>query len=104
MSPEEQKEWDAFVEAFRREAVEKISGSAGFLSLIPESDDIDVKFCVELGAAIMMNKPIIAVVHKGRTAPEKLAKIADEIVYADLDTTEGQKEVAMAIRRVVDDG
>lgn len=40
----------------------------------------DVKFWVELGASIMMNKPILAVVLGDSEIPPKLRLIADEIV------------------------
>jgi nucleoside 2-deoxyribosyltransferase len=40
-----------------------------------------VKFAVELGFAIMLNKPIIAVLQPGGTLPDKLRLVADEIVY-----------------------
>lgn len=57
----------------------KMAGSALVASLVPDGDG-DVKFWVELGASIMMDKPIIAVVLGDREVPPKLALIADEVV------------------------
>jgi hypothetical protein len=39
-----------------------------------------VKFAVELGFSIMLDKPIIAVVAPGTQVPGKLVAVADEIV------------------------
>lgn len=58
----------------------KMAESAFVVSLVSPGKG-DVKFWVELGASIMMNKPILAVVLKGAEVPPKLRLVADEIVY-----------------------
>jgi len=85
----------------RRGAVEKIAGSDAFISLVPEGE-VDIKFAVELGLAIMFDKPIIAVAMPGRTVPPGLARIAHRIVECDLDTEEGQQKFRAAIREVAE--
>jgi len=75
----------------RRDAVEKIAGTDIFLTMLPpEEYQTDVKFAVELGLSIMMNKPIIAIVMPGREIPEKLRLVADFVLEADIDTAAGQ--------------
>lgn len=100
LSPGERTEWDAFVEHFRRDTLEKLAGSALVMSLIPKTG-FDVKFAVELGAAIMLDKPILAVVPAGQRIPAKLRQVADEIVDADIDVADGQRRVAAALERLV---
>jgi hypothetical protein len=86
------------------EMAPKLEDSAVSISLVPEDREGDVKFWVELGAAIMMNKPIIAVAFGDKPVPAKLALVADEIVRApngiDPDSSE---DLTAAIHRVLGD-
>ena len=45
---------------------------------------------VELGASIMLDKPILVVASPGQELPERLERVADLIVYADMDTERGR--------------
>lgn len=58
----------------------KMESSALVCQIVPDDDVADAKFWVELGASIMMDKPIVAVAFEGRSVPKKLRMIADEIV------------------------
>ena len=101
LTPSERKEWDRFVEHFRRDALEKMTDSAFVMSIVPTEGGLDVKFAVELGAAIMLNKPIMAIVQPGATVPDKLRLVCEEIVEADLDLEEGRKKITAAISRIM---
>jgi hypothetical protein len=61
---------------------------------------LDVKFAVELGFMVMLDKPIIAVVSPGSKVPLKLAKVADEIVEGDIGDPDFQERFHAAIDRV----
>lgn len=65
--------------------IPKLEDSGCTVSLMPEGET-DVKFAVELGLSIMLEKPIIIVVAPGTKVPLKLAQIADEIVDTDWHT------------------
>lgn len=93
-------DWDRFVEHFRRDTLEKMTDSAFVMSIVP-SKGFDVKFAVELGAAVMLGKPIMAIVQPGAAIPDKLRLVCEEIVEADIDLDEGRKEIALAIDRIV---
>lgn len=96
MSPEEREAWDEFVESTRRGGlVEMIQGAGIFLTIAPEQTD--VKFAVELGFAIMLDKPIMTVVMPNREISKHLARVSDLIVYADIDTEEGRLKLERAI-------
>lgn len=58
----------------------KIGGSAVTLSVVPDGEG-DAKYWVELGASIMLDKPMIVVAFDRRSIPRKLRLVADEIVY-----------------------
>lgn len=102
LDDERRAEWDDFVEQFRRETIHTIDSSAAFLSLVPDRENWDVNFCVQLGTAILLDKPLLAVAMPGSHVPEKLRLVADEIVEADLDTEDGKAAVAAAVGRMKD--
>lgn len=107
MSPEEREAWDDFVKHAREDTLGKMLDSSMVMSLIPTSEaKVDVKFAVELGMAIMLGKPIVAVAQPGTPIPPKLAQVADRIINLsdDLDTAAGRDELAKVIREMVDDG
>ena len=82
--------------------VPKMEGSACVMSLVPGNREADVKFWVELGASIMMDKPILAIVLDEEPIPPKLEMIADEIVRlpegANLESSE---VLAAAVQRMM---
>lgn len=98
--PEQHEEWERFVRSFREDALSKMTESAFVAQLVPKDGKFDVKFAVELGAAIMLNKPILAIVMPGSEVPAKLRLIADVVVEEDIDTQEGQKRAAKAIAKM----
>ncbi|HEY0249688.1 MAG TPA: hypothetical protein VGC45_15665 [Gryllotalpicola sp.] len=56
-----------------------IADSVVTVSIAPSTPD-DVKFAVELGLSIMLDKPIILAVPAGRQVPDHLMRVADEIL------------------------
>lgn len=89
------KTWAAHV---RGELIPKLRESALTVSLVP-SGQTDVKFAVELGLTIMLDKPIILAVAPGVTVPPKLAQIADEIV--EIGPGGDMSGIALAVDRIV---
>ena len=75
---------------------------SGFvISISPTKGLGDVKYWVELGASIMMDKPIIVVALAGQEVPKKLQGVADEIVYLpDGVNPQGSAELMEAISRL----
>src|SRR6201991_3459756 len=78
---------EAFVDAVLAELVPKVEASTHYVALSPkEGSDGDVKFWVELGLAVMLDKPIIVVVWVSEDEkyrlPRKLRIVANEIVFA----------------------
>lgn len=69
--------------AFARRALDellpKMQGSGVIVSIVTNTET-DVKFALELGFAIMLDKPIMAVVMPGVKVPDHLVRVADEIV------------------------
>jgi hypothetical protein len=92
-------QWKEFVRHFREDAVKKIADSAIVISLIPDKD-FDVKFACELGAALMMNKPLLGIRHPGAVINERLLRAFDEVIEIDMDTEAGQKAMREALDRM----
>jgi nucleoside 2-deoxyribosyltransferase len=97
LSDAERAEWDSFVHHVRENTVKAMEESAFVASLVP-TGETDVKFAVELGLAIMLGKPIIALVIPGTEVPAGLVKVADAIICADLDTEDGQRRAAAEMK------
>ena len=85
--------------------VPKVEKSEAVISIAPsDGGEGDVKFWVELGASIMMDKPIVVVVFHDQEVPAKLAAVADEIVRCERGVNPAASEaLAAAIKRVVGD-
>ena len=100
LTPAERAEWDEIVQHARTETYEMISKSAMVISMV--TGKTDVKFALELGLAIMLDKPILAVTVGGAPVPAKLRLAADEVIEltADPDTGEGAAQAAAAIERI----
>jgi hypothetical protein len=93
-------EWQDYQRRIRAELIPMIKDSAVTVSLVPGDGKLDVKFAVELGFMIMLDKPIIAVIPSGRKVPLKLAKVADEIVEGEISDPDFQERFHAAIDRV----
>jgi hypothetical protein len=92
-----------FITHVRAELVPMIDQSQFFVTLTPsDPDEIDVKFSVELGVAIMLDKPIIAVISPGSKMPPKLALVADHIIDVDLRSPDGPAIIAERIKTIMD--
>ena len=89
----EDEEWESSV---REDLFPKVERSKIVLSLAPTAGKPDVKFCVELGAAISYDKPILVVHTKGSPPiPKKLRQIADEIIEDfDFESESSKAELA----------
>lgn len=91
-------EWESHI---RRSVIPLLEETAVTISLIPRGET-DIKFAVELGLSLMMDKPIIALVQPGMSIPGSLAAVAAEIVEVDIagDPEGAQRSISEAYARV----
>ncbi len=89
---------DEFLEHARREMFPKMKESV--LSIVIAADP-DPKLCIELGAAILYDKPIIAVVPAGRKIPANLARVASAVIQGDLSDARSKQKLQDAISSVI---
>ena len=93
-------EWQAYARHVIDELVPMIEQSAVTCSLVP-SGEPDVKFAIELGLSIMLDKPVVLLVPSGTPVPAHLARVADEIVEFSgrLDHSVAQR-LGEAVKRI----
>lgn len=81
MTARDDKAWADYSEAFRRDALPKILSSGIFLSIHADGPDFDVQQATQIGAALLLGKPVVIVVPRGRTLPEGgLRRAADSVI------------------------
>jgi len=88
------KEW---LEDAARDMIPKMKSSA--LSVTIFSGKVDPKLCVELGAAILLDKPIILLATEDAVIPRSLEKIAAEIVRGSALNETTRTKMMAAISR-----
>src|SRR5262245_37075631 len=85
-SPYDDDEFRRWADDKRRRLIPKMRGSDNVLLLAPNlSAKFDIEFALQIGAAILLEKPLVLVVQSGRTVLPKLRAIADKIIEMDLD-------------------
>ena len=76
----------------------KIDSSAFVISVNP--DEPDAKIAVELGFAILLDKPIVIYAPPGREVSAHLRRVADYIVEGDLHDPETQRKMNEVLDRL----
>lgn len=72
--PYDTEEWHAWAEGVNARLLPMVQESAATLSLFPSDGNGDVKYAVELGLSLMMNKPIMLIVLPARSCPKRCAE------------------------------
>jgi len=96
-------EFDAFAKRCREELVPKIEDSSIFISITPNNPEkVDIKFAVELGLAIMYDKPICAIISPGTKIPEKMSRVVDKFVEMDFNDPTQKDRLIAALNEMKD--
>jgi len=97
LNQSEVKDW---LHRAERDMFPKMKGSV--LSLVIGTDKPDAKLALEVGAAVLFDKPLIVVLQKGVTIPAGLRRIAHTIVEIDnFRSREGIVKMQAAISSVL---
>ena len=93
--------WADYAESFRKQGLPKIMSSAVTLSIYSgDGTDFDVKQATELGAILLLDKPLILLTTPGATLPSRLAKAADVIIEDwSPENHEAQEQLTEAMLR-----
>jgi hypothetical protein len=100
----EDRAWADYSEHFRNDALPKLLSSAVFLSIQAEGPEIDVQQATQLGAAMLLGKPLLFVVPPGRTMPDCLRRAADYVIDDwRAEDPRCQQELTAAIQAITGD-
>jgi len=89
----------AYFRHAKEELFPKMKESAMSLTILGEPDP---KLCLELGAMILFDKPIVVLVPRGRRVPANLKRVAAAIIEGDPKDPETMKRLQEAIHRVTE--
>jgi hypothetical protein len=104
MSDNAEKALREFLERARHEMFPKMKSSAMVLSILPDGVKVDAKLALELGAALLFDKPIIIIVAKNEKVSPRLRMVADEYIEYEggIDNPATQAKLQAAILRTVE--
>lgn len=81
-----------------KRSLEGMQGSRIFMSLFTDNFKKDPKCLMQLGLAVMLDKPIYLVAPKGTVIPGNLIRMAEHIEFADFSDP---KNIEAASKRVM---
>lgn len=101
----EDRAWKDFEASFRTEGLPKILESAVCMTIhTGDGRDYDVKQAVEIGAILLLDKPLILVVATGASLPTRLARAADVVIEDwDPDNHDAQARLTAAVTGLAPD-
>jgi len=100
LSKNERAKLEDYFEHARREVLPKMKQSAVSITIL--HGDPDPKLCLELGAAILYEKPLIILAVKNPIIPDVLRRLADRIIEVDELNEETSKKTAAAVTEILD--
>ena len=81
------------------ELVDKVNGSSHFLLILP--DEADFKVAMELGVAMLLDKPIIAIAKSGRPMPDTIDNVAQAVIRVNAFDTDSLALVSTQLERLL---
>jgi len=104
-SPYESDGFRRWADDMRKRLIPKMRDSASVLTIAPDmGTEFDIEFALQIGASILMEKPLILLADRSRTIPPKLRAIADRIIETDLNNmTMDAPEIQEQLRQAVTD-
>jgi hypothetical protein len=106
MSSKQDRAWADYSERFRRDVMPKLLSSAVSLSIYSgDGSDFDVQQATELGATLLLGKPLLVVTTPGTTLPDSLRRAADVVVeHWRPEEPASQERMAAALRQLTGEG
>lgn len=89
----------AYLTHAEREMLPKMKASAISVTLFTGS--VDIKLCLEVGAAILFDKPIIVVACGDRPIPANLKRVASVIIERAMQDEDTNARIQAAIAKVL---
>ena len=94
-------DFEFWADMMRERLIPKMKDSASVMMIAPDiSTKFDIEFALQIGACILLEKPLVLLADKTRTIPPKLRAIADRIIETDnlsMDTPDVQRQLQQFI-------
>lgn len=94
-----QREIDDFLARAQADLVPKMRASAFTITIL--DGQVDMKLALEVGCALLLEKPLLVLAIKGAWVPQRIIDLADAVVRIDDMTTPESKEKVYAGIRLV---
>lgn len=101
MSPEEEKQFKDWLKRAAEDSGAKIADSALFTGIMTESFMRDPLCALQLGYAILMDKPIVLIVDQNVQVPGALVRAAKQIEKVDLKNEADYKRAFKSIMETI---
>jgi len=99
VSRQRDRAWADYSERFRREVFPHLVSSAVSVSIVGGGRNIDAKQAAELGAILLLDKPLIVVCVPGASIPSRLRRAADVVIEDwSPDNQAAQDQLAAAVK------
>lgn len=89
-----------FLYRAERDMLPKMKASA--MSLVIGADTPDIKLCLEVGAAILFDKPLLIIVPPGRTISKGLQRVASAVVELDVEAPDAMEKFGVAFKEMME--
>lgn len=86
--PFKSSEWITFADKVRRDMIPQMEESSHVAVISPDGPDFDVAFAVQIGATVILDKPLVVLVPHGFKPPRRLLLIADKVIQVSEDDTD----------------
>lgn len=97
--PFDSPDWQRVANHAREKLEPMVRKSAASMMFI--SGAVDPKLAIEMGYSILLDKPIIALVVPGAPVSDKVIRVADRIVEADINDVQGTRDrIAAALKEL----
>lgn len=94
------RQMEKYFEHARRNLFPKLKRSAMTITILGDQDP-DPKICLELGASILYEKPIVLLAVKGAIIPDALRRVAERIVEVDALDDNARQRLAEAVEETL---
>lgn len=105
LTDEERRRFDEWVDHQRSTTIKQMADSSLVVHIVPiRPQELDIEYALQLGASILMGKPIIAIIPAGREIPGKLELVLDHRVDLDndIDTEAGKLELQRKLTPILE--
>lgn len=93
--------FNPFLRHFEQEVLPQLTQTAVVIVIL--TDNLDSKLCLELGAAVLLDKPVLVLTSALSLVSERLGRIADKVVVVGDRGTWKSDEAQARIQQGVDD-